>query len=53
MGYISGNQNYIDNGQKSLDFIKKTIDENLMSNVSAINLLNEDKIDKRNYYCEK
>ena len=46
MGYISGNQNYIDSGQKSLDFIKKTIDENLMSNVSAINLLNEDKIDK-------
>ena len=38
--------------QKALDFIYKSIDDNLTSNVSAINLLNEDKLEKRNYFSE-
>jgi len=46
MGYISGNQNYIEVAEKALIYIYKSIDENLTSNVSAINLLNEDKLEK-------
>ena len=46
MGYISGNQNYIEVAERALIYIYKSIDENLTSNVSAINLLNEDKLEK-------
>ena len=46
MGYISGNQNYIAVAERALIYIYKSIDENLTSNVSAINLLNEDKLEK-------
>ena len=46
MGYISGNQNYIEVAERALNFIYKSIDDNLTSNVSAINLLNEDKLEK-------
>ena len=46
MGFISGNQKYIESANKALDFIYKSIDDNLTSNVSAINLLREDKLEK-------
>ena len=46
MGYISGNQNYLEVAERALIYIYKSIDENLTSNVSAINLLNEDKLEK-------
>ena len=46
MGYISGNQNYLEAAERALVYIYKSIDENLTSNVSAINLLNEDKLEK-------
>ena len=46
MGYISGNQNYLEVAERALIYIHKSIDENLTSNVSAINLLNEDKLEK-------
>ena len=46
MGYISGNHNYIEIAERALNFIYKSIDDNLTSNVSAINLLNEDKLEK-------
>ena len=49
MGFISGNQKYIEAAYGALDFIYKSIDDNLTSSVSAINLLHEDNRE-RDYY---
>ena len=49
MGYISGNDEYIQSADRSLKYIYKSIDENLTSCVSAINLLNNKNIDKEDY----
>ena len=46
MGFISGNQKYIEAAHGALDFIYKSIDDNLTSSVSAINLLREDNLEK-------
>lgn len=46
MGYISGKEEYIQSADRSLKYIYKSIDENLTSCVSAINLLNDKQIDK-------
>ena len=46
MGFISGNQKYIEAAHRALDFIYKSIDDNLTSSVSAINLLREDNLEK-------
>ncbi len=46
MGYISGNDEYIQSADRSLKYIYKSIDENLTSCVSAINLLNNKNIEK-------
>ena len=47
MGYLSGNREFIDVAQKSCQYISKSMDENLMSYVSAISLLNETKVKKK------
>ena len=46
MGYISGKEEYIQSADRALKYIYKSIDENLTSCVSAINLLNDKEIDK-------
>ena len=46
MGYISGKEEYIQSADRSLKYIYKSIDENLTSCVSAINLLNDKEINK-------
>ena len=46
MGYISGEQKFIESAHKSVNYIRKSFGDNMTSNVSAINLLNEDNLDR-------
>ena len=46
MGYISGEQKFIESAYKSINYIRKSFGDNMTSNVSAINLLNEDNLDR-------
>jgi uncharacterized protein YyaL (SSP411 family) len=46
MGYISGENSFIESAHRSIDYVRKTFGDNLTSNVSAINLLNNSNIEK-------
>ena len=46
MGYISGEQKFIESAHKSVNYIRKSFGDNMTSNVSAINLLHEDNLDR-------
>jgi uncharacterized protein YyaL (SSP411 family) len=46
MGYISGENSFIESAHRSIDYVRKTFGDNLTSNVSAINLLNNSNIKK-------
>ena len=46
MGYLSGEQEFIDSAYKSIGYINKSFSDNMTSNVSAINLLRDDNLER-------
>ena len=46
MGYLSGEKEFIDSAYKSITYINKSFGDNMTSNVSAINLLKEENLER-------
>ena len=46
MGYLSGDQRFIDSAERSINYVRKSFGDNMTSNVSAINLLHDDNIER-------
>ena len=46
MGFLSGEQGFLDSAYKSIRYINKSFGDNMTSNVSAINLLKEDDLER-------
>jgi uncharacterized protein YyaL (SSP411 family) len=46
MGYLSGDQRFIDSADRSINYVRKSFGDNMTSNVSAINLLHNENIER-------
>ncbi len=46
IGYLSGEKVFIDSAYRSISYVNKTFGDNLTSNVSAINLLKDDNLER-------
>jgi uncharacterized protein YyaL (SSP411 family) len=46
MGYLSGDQRFIDSADRSINYVRKSFGDNMTSNVSAINLLHDKNIER-------
>ena len=46
MGYLSGDQRFIDSAERSINYVRKSFGDNMTSNVSAINLLHDGNIER-------
>ncbi len=46
MGYLSGEQIFLESAYKSISYVNKSFGDNMTSNVSAINLLKEDNLER-------
>jgi len=46
MGYLSGEKEFIDSAHKSINYINKSFGDNMTSNVSAVNLLRNDDLER-------